>query len=253
MSSRARSDGDASAGTRQHEPCHDRSQRHVEEEHPLPARSLDQQAAEDRPSDRGGAAGRAEDAERAVAFRSFGERPGEDGERVRHCERSTETLTRTRRDQDAERAGHAADERRGGEHTDTGHEDLAMTHEVARAPAQHQEARHGHAVDDDHPLEVGRLGMEVGLNRGESDIDDGEVDHGHRCHTAHQRQNRILRQRTRGILSHTGTDRFRPPESSASARKLLHTAGRLYARAIDERFRRVPCISRAVRALGWGE
>jgi hypothetical protein len=162
----------------------------------VPARSLNQQATQDRPRDRGSAACRAEDAECAIALRSLGERPGKNGERVRCRQRGTETLARTRCDQPAECAGQSPGQRRRGQHGDTGHEYLAVTSEVACAAAQHQEARHNNAVDDHHPLEVGRAGMKARLDGGQSHIDHGQVDHGHRHYTAHQGENGTLGQRT---------------------------------------------------------
>jgi hypothetical protein len=114
------------------------------------------------------------------------------GERVRRRQRCAEPLARTGGDKDAERAGQAADQRRRGQHADAGNEHLAMTDEVAGAPPQQQESRHDHAVGDNHPLEIGRLDVQVSLDRRECDVDHRQVEHRHRPHTAHQARTEFL-------------------------------------------------------------
>jgi hypothetical protein len=88
-------------------------------------------------------------------------------------------------DEHAERAGEPGGQRGEGEQADPGDEHPAVPGQIARAPAEQQEAGDEHAVGDDHPLQVVGAEVQIGLDRGERDVDHGQVDHGHRHDAAH--------------------------------------------------------------------
>ena len=128
--------------------------RHVDEEDPLPAEILGEDAAHE-DADRGAApAHSSPDAECLVSLGSLGEERRHDGERRRRDDRGAEALHRSRTDQDALAVRKAADERGEREERDPDHEHTPTAEVVGCAPAEEEEAAEGDRVGADHPLQV---------------------------------------------------------------------------------------------------
>ena len=173
----------------QHEPGdeHD-ADGHVHEEHPLPAGSGGQRAAGDR-ADRGGRPGDgAEDAEGAVACGALrnvvvriDRAAGETSAPPRPCTTRHATSMPSEPDSPAPSDATREDRHAGDEHR-------PATEEVGEAPAEQQEAAEREAVADDHPLQIGLAGAEVGLDRRQRDVHDRQVEDDHELGPAHQRE-----------------------------------------------------------------
>ena len=69
-------------------------------------------------------------------------------------ERRAEPLHGAGGDEDVDRAGKPADERRDGEDRDADHEDPPAAEQVGETAAEQQEAAEGDRVRREHPLEV---------------------------------------------------------------------------------------------------
>ena len=57
----------------------------------------------------------------------------------------------------------------------------------ARAPAEEQESAEHERVGADHPLQVLLREVEIGLDGGERDVHDRDVEHHHELHAAEER------------------------------------------------------------------
>ena len=151
----------------------------VDEEDPVPAERVGEDAAEqdaDRP------AARRDEAEHAHRLRPLG-RLGEDRhhqrKRDRRHDRAADPLHRPRRDEHALRGREAADERGRREERDPRQEQAAVAEEVAEPPAQQQEAAERQQVGVHDPRER-RLGEpEILADRGKRDADDRHVEDDH--------------------------------------------------------------------------
>ena len=181
--------GDAAlADERPRQREHERADRHVDEEDPLPAGVLREDAAHQH-AGRGAAAGHgAPDPERLVALRALLERRRDDRERRRRDDRRADALHRARRDQDADGAGEPARERGGGEQCEPDHEHPPPPEQVGRAAAEQQQAAEGDRVCDEDPLEALVRDAERDLDRGQRDVDDRHVEHGHEHRDADERE-----------------------------------------------------------------
>ena len=82
----------------------------------------------------------------------------------------------------------AAEERADGEDDEADHEHTPPAEEVGEAPAEEEEASEDERVGGDHPLQVLLREPEVGLDRGQRDVDDRDVEHDHELHHAEQQQ-----------------------------------------------------------------
>ena len=153
--------------------------RHVDEEDPLPAQQVGEDAAEQQAE--GAAAGRdrAPDAERLRALLALREGGGDDRERGGGDERAAEALERPGADEPALRRREPVEQRGGREDRDAREEQPAPAEQVARAAAEQQEAAEHERVGVDDPLEVGGAEPEVGLDRRQRDVDHRRVEHDH--------------------------------------------------------------------------
>ena len=133
--------------------------RDVDEEHPLPAERVDEDAAGDDAEGAAEAGQPAPDAHRDVALAPVGEGHGEDREGGGRHERSAETLHGADADEHALRRRQAAGQRRDGEEAEAGGEDPAAAQQVGEPAAEQQEPAEGQRVGADHPLQV--VGGEV--------------------------------------------------------------------------------------------
>ena len=128
--------------------------RDVEEEDPLPAQEVGEDAAEQHAGGGAEAADRAPDAERDVALLAFGEGRHEDRERGRGDDRRAEALDGPGADQRRLVPRERREERRRREHDEADDEHAPAAEKVGRPPAEEQEAPEHERVRADHPLEV---------------------------------------------------------------------------------------------------
>ena len=87
-------------------------------------------------------------------------------------------------DELAQRAGQAGGQRRRREQGEAGDQHVAPAEQVGGPPAEQQEAAERQAVGDDDPLQVGLGDAEVGLDRRQGHVHDGEVEHDHELRPA---------------------------------------------------------------------
>jgi hypothetical protein len=110
----------------------------------------------------------------AGAVRAGEQRPddGQDGRPDQGCGR---TLSQSRGDQHACRGRHPAHDRGHGEQAEAEHEAAAPAPDVPDAAGHQEQDREGQAVAGHHPLQHGRPGVQLDLHRGQSHVDDEEV------------------------------------------------------------------------------
>src|SRR5262249_57367408 len=89
-----------------------------------------------------------------------------------------------RRDQHGLVVGEAADDGGKSKQEDAGDEDAFAADQVAEAASEEEEAAEGDEVAVDHPGEIGLGEVQVGLNGGEGDVDDGPVEGVHKLSEA---------------------------------------------------------------------
>ena len=160
----------------------------VDEEDPLPAQSVREDAAEQHAGRGTEAADGAPDAKGDVALTPLGEGDGEDRERGRRDDRRAEPLERAGSDQRRLRPRQPREEGGEREDDDADEEDASASEQVGGAPAQEQEAAEDERVRADHPLEVFLREPEVDLNRGQRDVHDRDVQDDHELDDAQERQ-----------------------------------------------------------------
>ena len=166
--------------------------RDVEEEDPLPAQEVGEDAAEQHAGGGAEAADRTPDAERDVALLAFGEGRHEDRQRGRGDDRRAEALDGTGADQRRLVPRERREERGRREHDEADQEHAPAAEEVGRAPAEEQEAPEDERVRADHPLEVLLREAQVDLDRREGDVHDRDVEHEHELDDAQERQRQPL-------------------------------------------------------------
>ena len=151
----------------------------VDEEDPVPAQDVGQDAAEqhaDRP-----AAGQheAEDAHRLRALGGLGEQHHDQRERDGRDHRAAEALHRAGDDQDFLGAGQPAGERRHREDDDAGHEQAPVPEQVAEPAAEQQEPAEREQVGVHHPGERGLREAQIRPDRRQGDVHDRRVEDDH--------------------------------------------------------------------------
>ena len=160
---------------------------------------LDQPAAADR-TDRG--RDRAEARPRADRSAAFGlvERGADDRQAAGHEEGRADALQRAAGDQHRGRGRHAAGHGGQGEEDHAGEENTLAAELIAERSADQDQRAEKQRVRLDHPLHVGDRGVEVGLKRGQRDVDDRAVDerHARREDRRHQRPSSRRRHRKFG-------------------------------------------------------
>ena len=167
---------------------HDRARRHVDEEDPRPAERARQQAAEQHA--RGCTASRdgAPDAEREIPLRALLERRRQDRQRGRSEKRRAEPLQRAKGDQRAFGPGEPVQEGADGEEHEAGHEHAPSAEQVGGTAAQEQDAAEEDGVGGDHPLQPLLAEVQIGLDRRQRHVHDGDVEHDHELSGHEDRQ-----------------------------------------------------------------
>ncbi len=128
--------------------------RGVDEQHPAPARSLGQHAAEKHPGGRGEPGHATPDAERRVPIGTLPEAGRQQRQRGREHHRGAQALREAGADQHAGVPGESAGERRECEQRCPGDEDAAAAEQVAGAAAEEHESAIGEQVAAEHPLQA---------------------------------------------------------------------------------------------------
>jgi hypothetical protein len=120
--------------------------RDVHEQHPAPAQSAREDAAQQNARGAAGARDGAPDAECTVALRTFRERGRDDRQRGRRDDRGAEALDRTGGQQPCLGLSKPAAERGEREHDQADHEHAPAPEQVGEPPAEQQEASKGERV-----------------------------------------------------------------------------------------------------------
>ena len=118
------------------------------------------------------------DADRGPAL-ARRKRRSDDRERRGVHQGSSDALQHACSDQHLPRAREAAEERRDGENDDPDDEDQPATVRVGELPAHEHERGERQGIAGDDPLQLGEVGVEVALDRGQSDVHDRVVEHDH--------------------------------------------------------------------------
>ena len=166
--------------------------RDVEEEDPLPAQEVGEDAAEQHAGCGSEAADRAPDAERDVALLAFGEGRHEDRQRRRGDDRRAEALDGPGADQRGLVPRERREERRRREHDEAADEHATAAEDVGGTSAQEQEASEDERIGADHPLKVLLREAQVDLDRREGDVHDRDVEDEHELDDAQERQRHPL-------------------------------------------------------------
>ena len=148
--------------------------RDVDDEDPAPVERLGEGAAEQR-ADGVADAGDAEDqpaGEAGLRFRQRRERHPEDR---RPHQRAADAHADPGADQDAEVGRCRTDRREGGEQDRADEEDAAAAEHVGDPPARDDRHPEHQRVGVDDPLDAADVGVEVALDRGQGDVQRGEV------------------------------------------------------------------------------
>jgi len=155
--------------------------RHVDEEDPVPADRLGQDAAREQPDRCAGGGDEAVDADRLGLLAGLGEHHHDHAQDPRRGQRTAHTLDEARSDQQPLAVGQAAEERGHGEHPQARQEDSPAPDEVAQAAREQQQAAEGDQVGVHHPGEARLREAQVALDRRQRDVHDGGVqdDHEH--------------------------------------------------------------------------
>ncbi|MEO9174270.1 MAG: hypothetical protein ABI317_02065 [Gaiellales bacterium] len=156
-----------------------RADRDVHEEDPAPVERVGEHTADDRPGAAAGSGHGAPHTERSLSLGTVAERRHENGEDARRHDRTAHALDRPRGDEKAGRRGERAGERREREHDDAGDEHPLPAEQIARTPAEQQEAAEGDGVGVHHPLQSADREAEVIADRGQRDVDDRHVEQHH--------------------------------------------------------------------------
>ena len=165
--------------------------RDVDEEDGSPADVLNEVSAERRTQREGETRDAGPDSDRLRALVGR-ERHRQDRQRSRHEQRTADALEASERDQVTRRAREAAHQRKEGEDSQAGKERALATVAVAEDAAGQHQARECEDVAVDDPLQAADAGMKVLRQPGESDVDDGVVEHRHEKGEAAGKQNQDL-------------------------------------------------------------
>ena len=164
--------------------------RHVDEEDPVPAGPLRQGAARKQSE---GAAARDHEREHAHRLGALGrllELGDDDGDDHARRQRAPEALQEAARDQVVGARGEPAAHRGDGEQEHARQEDLAAPDQVAEPAGDQQEAPVGDEVGVDHPRQAGLRKTKVALHERQRHVDDGRVEHDHQLPQADDDQGR---------------------------------------------------------------
>ena len=181
----------------------------VDEHHPTPSRSLDQQAAKQDADRRGEPRDATPDPEGGVALLALLEARGEDRERGGERHRRPEALREPGPDENLRASGEAPDQRRDADYHYPGDQDAAPAEQVGRSAAEQHEPAVGEQVATRHPLQSRHREVQGPADRWKRDVDDRRVDKVKERDPAQQRQHELAaagRQERglRGYRSHGG-------------------------------------------------
>ena len=151
----------------------------VDEEDPRPAEGAGQRAAEQHAGCAAAARGGAPDTEREVALAALRERRGQDREGCRRQHRRAEPLERAEGDQRSLRPGEPVEQRTDREDHEACDEEPAAPEQVGEPAAEQERAAEEDRVGGDHPLQALLAEVQVGLDRGQCDVDDRNVQDDH--------------------------------------------------------------------------
>ncbi len=157
--------------------------RHVDEEDPVPRVVVDEVAAEDRAEDRAEEHRHPEDRHQAAHPRRTG-RARHDRHAERHEHAATEALEGAEADEHPDGGRHRAQRRTQREQEQCRHVEALRPEPVGRPAGERDDGRQGQGVGGDRPRDGGvrqRLAglAEHHLERRESDVDDGDVEDRH--------------------------------------------------------------------------
>ena len=174
QSERQRDDGDAD--------------REVDEEDPVPAEHVGEDAAEQHAEAAATRGHEPEDAHRLRALGRLREERHHQRERDRRDDRGAESLDGPRADQELLRLCQPARERGEREEDDSSQEQPAVSEEVAEPAAEQQEPAERQQVRVHDPCQRGVRESEVRLDRRKRDADDRHVEHDHQVAQAEDEQ-----------------------------------------------------------------
>jgi hypothetical protein len=161
------------------EPDHERANRNVDEEDPLPAERVGQHATEQQSERAPSRRRRGPNAEGPVALATLRKDGHEHRERRRHEQRRAQTLDRPAHDQRGVVPRQAVEQRSDGEHRHAGDEQTPPTEEIGQPPAEQKHPSEEDRVRRHHPLQVLLREAEIRLDRRQRDVDDRGVEDGH--------------------------------------------------------------------------
>ena len=156
----------------------DDADRDVDEEDPLPAEGVDQDAAEDRTDERGDTGGRSPERHGAAAVGGR-ERAGDDRHGLRRHQRGADTLYDAGDDEHLDAAGQAAPQRREREDREPDQVDVLGAEPVTEPTGHEQRHGVGEQVGAGHPDDGVDVGLELASDRRRRDRHDRVVDEDH--------------------------------------------------------------------------
>ena len=158
--------------------------REVDEEDPVPAQRLGEQAAGEQAERAAGDRDEDVGAHRAGALGGLRELGDDDREDHRRLGGRADALEEARADQRLLRRGDAAQQRRDRERDEAGEEHALAPEQVAEAAGQEQQAAEGDEERVDDPGQVRLAEAEVVLDRRQRDVHDRDVEHDHQLREA---------------------------------------------------------------------
>ena len=153
--------------------------RDVDEEDPVPADRLGEDAAGEQPDRATGRGDEGVDADRLRLLPGLGEHRHDHPEDHGRAHRAADPLNEAAGDEHPLGLGHTADDRGDREQRQPGHEHVLTADEVAEPAGEQQQAAEGDQVAVDDPGEARLREAEVILDRRQRDVDDGHVEDDH--------------------------------------------------------------------------
>ena len=166
----------------------DEPDRDVDPQHPLPAQSVRERAAEQHTRGAAAPGHGTPHAQRLVALGAVTEGGRHDRQRGGGEDRRPDALHGSRGDELAGVLGQAASQRRQREQHEARHEDDSPSQQVRHAPAQEQEATECEHVGVHNPRQVALGELQSAADRRKRDVHDRGVEHDHELRDAEERQ-----------------------------------------------------------------
>jgi hypothetical protein len=151
----------------------------IDVEDPRPAERARQGASEQDAGSAPAARCGAPNAEREIALPALTEGRRQDRESGGRQQRSAEPLQRAERNQRSLRPGETVEQRANGEHDEAHHEEPAATQEIGKAATEKECSTEEDCVGGDHPLQALLGEVQVGLDRGQCNVHNRDVQHDH--------------------------------------------------------------------------